>query len=204
MSAHGERICKCSCLCVCVCVCVCVFLSVCLSVCACVSVCVCVCLCVCLSVPGSANQSLGLNPTCQARRLSVATLPMWVDVLALLTVWPCTAWWLVYVPCVYVCVYGYTQERGDRFCQNCAMSDFTKTVQGVSNGYGRTHRRTQRSCFYGCLLKMRRKFKINAVFLLHLCCIFVTSRRLASHRQFTVNYSTWNHNAWTPSLGEFE
>ena len=80
MSAHGERICKCSCLCVCV--------------------------CVCLSVPGSTNQSLGLKRTCQARRLSVATWPVWcssvrVDVLALLTVWPCTAWWLLCIPCVY-------------------------------------------------------------------------------------------------------
>ena len=32
MSAHGERICKCSCLCMCVCVCVCVCVSICLSV----------------------------------------------------------------------------------------------------------------------------------------------------------------------------
>ena len=87
---------------------------------------------------------------------------------------------------------------------NHTLSHFMKTVQRVSNGYGRTHRRTQRSCFYSCLLKMRRKFKINTVPLLHLCCISVTSCRLASHIKFTVNYSTWNHNAWTPSLGEFE
>ena len=64
-----------------------------------VCVCVCVCLSVCLSLPCGTNQSLGLNPTCQARRLSVATLPLWcscvrVDVPTLLTVWPCTAWWL--------------------------------------------------------------------------------------------------------------
>jgi hypothetical protein len=56
----------------------------------CVCVCVCVCLSVDLSVPGSTNQSLGLNPTCQARRLSAATWPVWcssvrVDVLTLLT-----------------------------------------------------------------------------------------------------------------------
>ena len=56
-----------------------------------VSAAVCVCVCVCLSVPGSTNQSLGLKRTCQARRLSVATWPVWcssvrVDVLALLTV----------------------------------------------------------------------------------------------------------------------
>jgi len=83
-------------------------------------------------------------------------------------------------------------RRGDRFCQNYTVSDFMKPVQKASIGYGRTHRRTQRTCFYNCLLKTRQKFK-KIVPLLHLCCVSVTSCRLASHIKSTVNYSTWNH-----------
>jgi hypothetical protein len=65
-------------------------------------------------------------------------------------------------------------ERGDRFCQNYTVSDFMTTIQGVSSGYGRT----QRSCFYNCLLKTPQKFKINSVFIAYLLylCYFLSAR----------------------------